>query len=112
MKQFNVDSYIGISMEEFLINYVDLGDVLTSEVISKLSKAKATHYDLTLLGIPYIKRIPYEEVNQDDLLMGRVILVNDFKGNKKHPRLAPYIRPSILKEKSIILERKKDERNI
>lgn len=106
MKQFNVDNYMGISMEEFLINYVNLDDVLTEEVISKLSKAKATHYDLTLLGIPYLKRIPFEEVDHDDLLMGKVLLVNDFKGNNKHQRIAPYIRPSILKEKEKRLERK------
>lgn len=98
MKGIDADSYLALSMEEFLENYVNLDNILTEEVIMKLAKAKATHYDLTVLGIPYIKRIPFEEVTQDDILMGNVILVNDFKGNNKRPRVAPYIRPSILKE--------------
>lgn len=99
MKGFDVDSYKAITMKEFLEYYANLDNNLTSEIIEKLEEAKATHYDITLLGIPYIKRIPYEEVNQDDLLMGNIILVNDFKGNSRKTRIAPYIRPSLLKER-------------
>lgn len=98
MKGFDVDSYMALSMAEFLENYVNLDNILTKEIITKLANAKATHSDITLLGIPYIKRIPYEEVSQDDILTGNVILVNDFKGNNRKPRIAPYIRPSILKK--------------
>lgn len=99
MKGIDVDSYLAITMKEFLENYVNIDNILTSEIIDKLAQSKATHYDLTQLGIPYIKRIPYEEVNPDDILMGNVILVNDFKGSNKRPRVAPYVRPSLLKEK-------------
>lgn len=99
MKGINVDSYLAITMREFLENYANIDGQLTSEVMDKLEESKATHYDLTLLGIPYIKRIPYEEVNQEDILMGNVILVSDFKGSKKRNRVAPYIRPSLLKER-------------
>lgn len=97
MKKIDIDSYKSITMEEFLENYVNLDNVITREIVEKLAKSKATHNDLTELGIPYIKRIPFEEVSQDDILTGDVILVNDFKGSNRHPRVAPYIRPSLLK---------------
>lgn len=94
----SVDSYQAISMKEFLEAYANLDNTLTDEIINKLETSKATHHDLTLLGIPYIKRIPYEQVDQDDISMGNVILVNDFKGSNKRPRVAPYIRPSLVKQ--------------
>lgn len=97
MKGFEVDSYLAITMKEFLENYVNLDEILTREIINKLAKSKATHYDLTVLGIPYVKRIPYEQVKQEDILMGNVVLVNDFRGSNRRPRVAPYIRPSLLK---------------
>lgn len=98
MKRIDNMYCIVISMEEFLENYANIDNNLTSDIIGKLKRAKATHRDLTLLGIPYIKRIPYEEVMEDQLLMGNIILVNDFKGSNKRPRVAPYIRPSLLKQ--------------
>ncbi len=97
---------MSLSMREFLENYVNLDNLLSEEIINKLENNRATHIDLTDIGLPYFQRIPYEMVNYEDLLTGRVLLVNDFKGSLRHPRIAPYIRPQLIKDKEIMKEKR------
>lgn len=86
-----------IPMLEFLINYVGLSDIIDEETLRNLKKA--THKDIKELRIPYVKAIPFECVTEEDLRNGNIIYVTDGKSTKRNRHLAPYIRPSILKEK-------------
>lgn len=88
-----------ISMYEFITNYLNLDNLLSDEAILLLSKA--THKDLKELNLSYVKTIPYEAVNKADVLEGRVILVCDGKSSSKNKRIAPYIRPQILKDEIV-----------
>lgn len=101
MKKIQLEQFMTISMREFLENYVNdvLESKLTEEMITKLEIAKATHFDITELGIPYLKRVPIDIVTEDMLLSGSIIMVADFKSHKRRGRYAPYIRPSIEKER-------------
>lgn len=94
----DINNYKGIPMSEFLFYYANLDGNITEEIISKLEKSKATHMDITELGFPYIKRVSFDNITEEDIRRGDVILVNDFKSNGKNQRTAPYIRPMIVKE--------------
>ncbi len=91
-----LESYESISMLEFLINYVGI------EAIDKVSLSnlgEATHRDIKELRIPYVKAVPFECETNEDVLEGRIVIVHDGKGRRK--RIAPYIRPEILKKEEI-----------
>lgn len=87
---------ISISMIEFLTSYVGLDDIVDEETIAKLKRA--THRDIKELGIPYVKAVPFETVEKEDIETGSILYVYDGKSTKKNKRVAPYIRPEILKE--------------
>lgn len=93
----NINNYKPISMGMFLAEYANIDGNLTDEVIEKLRSARATHIDITELGIPYIKRISFDDVTEDAIRRGEIIIVNDFKATNKYNRPAPYLRPSIVK---------------
>jgi len=101
--KIDVDSWRTIGMKEFLIGYLYFGSTDEEYVdwmnrVDELEKNKATHLDLSELGIEYLVRIPFEAIEADDLMMGNVLLVEDFKSTPKHRRVAPYKRPSLVKE--------------
>ena len=101
--KFDVDKCRTIGMREFLLDYAYFGESEDEYLnwvdrVNELEKNRATHLDLTALGIEYLVRIPYEAITQDDLIMGNVLLVEDFKSTPKRKRIAPYKRPSLVKE--------------
>ena len=101
--KINVDNCRTIGMREFLMGYLYFGETEEefkdwTERVNELEQNKATHLDLSELGIEYLVRIPYEAISSDDLMMGNVLLVEDFKSTPKHRRVAPYKRPSLVKE--------------
>ena len=98
MKKIKIDDISGISMSNFLLNYANLDGNITVEQVTKFENDKLTHQDITELGIPYLKRVPEDIITEDDLAVGNIIIVNDFKGKKGNKRSAPYLRPSIVKE--------------
>lgn len=104
------DYEISISMLDFLINYVSLDEMVDSETIKKLEKA--THRDIKELNIPYVKTVPFEIVNKESILNGSILYVYDGKSTKKNKRVAPYIRPEILKEEERRKEGKPYERKL
>lgn len=104
--KINVDNYRTLSMREFLLDYVFLKDDYTSEeyqnwvnAVGSLEKNHATHLDLTELGIGYLVRLPYEAITEDDIAIGKVLLVEDFKSTPRKRRIAPYLRPSLVKQR-------------
>ena len=86
-----------ISMIEFLTDYVGLEETLNDEHIGKLQHA--THKDIKEIGFPYVKAVPMDSITDEEVLSGDIILVADGKSTDKNPRLAPYIRPQLLKER-------------
>ncbi len=104
MKHVDIDAYRGITMEEFLNNFVG---VIPFEQVERLKRVRATHQDITMLGIPYIERVPFGMVTEWDIMTGNILLVSDFKSTEKRKRLAPYIRPELLKKQKINKERRK-----
>ena len=96
MSQFNFENFPSVSMATFLRDYVGEDACINDETARKL--AKATHKDLKELNIPYVKSVPFEILTTDDLCMGKYILVYDGKSTQHNKRIAPYVRPSILKE--------------
>lgn len=98
-----------INMEDFLLNYANLDNEITISQIKELKQAKATHRDLTVLGIPYLKRIPFENLCDEDILCGRILLVNDFSSSQFH--IAPYLRPTLVKAETIIKKKEFMRRN-
>lgn len=99
-----------ISMLEFLINYVGLTDITDEETIKKLKYA--THRDIKELNIPYVKAIPFEAVTKEDLKTGGIIYVYDGKSTRRNKRVAPYIRPEILRMNEEKREGSQQERKI
>lgn len=100
MSQFNLESFPSVSMAVFLRDYVGEDACIDDATSRKL--AKATHKDLKELNIPYVKAVPFDIVTTDDLCTGKYILVYDGKSTQRNKRIAPYVRPSILKEKEQI----------
>lgn len=84
-----------ITMEEFLIQYLGL-DYMDGTVDFENLK-KSTHKDLTELGIEGVKRVPFEYVSLSDIMEGNILLV---RSGKRKSEIAPYIRPSLLFEKT------------
>ena len=107
MKKIDVDSWHAIQMDEFLLGFANLDGLLTEEIVNELALKRATHIDITELGIDYIVRVPNEIIDASDLLTGRIILVEDFLSTPRRRRVAPYRRPSLVKED---LERKQREK--
>ncbi len=97
MKNVNVNDYQAMSMRKFLINYAGL----TEEMVFELMRRKATHKDIKKLGLTHIRCINYERLTEEDIRCGDVILVSDFHGSSRNPHVAPYIRPSLLREKEM-----------
>lgn len=100
MSQFNLESFPSVSMAVFLRDYVGEDACIDDATSRKL--AKATHKDIKELNIPYVKAVPFDIVTTDDLCTGKYILVYDGKSTQRNKRIAPYVRPSILKEKEQI----------
>ncbi|MCH5167187.1 MAG: hypothetical protein J1F35_04765 [Erysipelotrichales bacterium] len=98
MKNIAIDDYVGMSMAEFLLNYANLDDDLSTEQVLDMETAKLTHQDLTKLGLPYIKRVPVEIVTENDISSGKILIVYDFKSTKSNKRCAPYLRPAYVKQ--------------
>ena len=96
MRQFDLESFPSGSMMVFLKDYVGEDANINDATARKL--AKATHNDLKELNIPYVKAVPFDIVTTDDLYTGKYILVHDGKSTQRNKRIAPYVRPSILKE--------------
>lgn len=107
MKKIDVDSWHAIQMDEFLLEFANLDGLLTEEIVNELALKRATHIDITELGIDYIVRVPNDIIDASDLLTGRIILVEDFLSTPRKRRVAPYRRPSLVKED---LERKQREK--
>lgn len=99
-----LERYRSISLLEFLTGYLELDNEFDQKKIESLSKA--THKDIKELELPYVKTIPFEEVEREDVLTGKVILVRDGKSRPNNLRIAPYIRPGLLKK----LEQNQKER--
>lgn len=97
MKEYEKET--AISMYEFLINYVGIVGMVSEEDMNKL--ARATHRDIKELNIPYIKAVPFDCVEIEDVRSGNIIYVYDGKSTRKNKRVAPYIRPEILMNKEI-----------
>lgn len=102
MRQFDLESFPSVSMMVFLKDYVGEDANINDATARKL--AKATHKDLKELNIPYVKAVPFDIVTTDDLYTGKYILVHDGKSTQRNKRIAPYVRPSILKEQEQIEE--------
>ena len=100
MSQFNLESFPSVSMATFLRDYVGEDACIDDATSRKL--AKATHKDLKELNIPYVKAVPFDIVTTDDLYTGKYILVHDGKSTQRNKRIAPYVRPSLLKEQAVI----------
>lgn len=100
------ERYRSISLLEFLTDYLELDNELEQKKIEHLSKG--THQDIKELAFPYVKTIPFEEIEREDILTGKVILIRDGKSTSNNLRIAPYIRPGLLKS----LEEKTQERRI
>ena len=96
MRQFDLESFPSVSMMVFLKDYV--GEDANINDATDRMLAKATHKDLKELNIPYVKAVPFDIVTTDDLYTGKYILVHDGKSTQRNKRIAPYVRPSILKE--------------
>lgn len=96
MKKHGHEIENSIPMIEFLMNYVCLTDIVDEETIELLSNA--THKDIKELNIPYIQAVPFESVTKEDLKTGKIIYVYDGKSTKRNRRLAPYIRPEVLRK--------------
>ena len=107
MKKIDVDSWHAIQMDAFLLEFDNLDGLLTEEIVNELALKRATHIDITELGIDYIVRVPNDIIDASDLLTGRIILVEDFLSTPRKRRVAPYRRPSLVKED---LERKQREK--
>ena len=107
MKKIDVDSWHAIQMDEFLLEFANLDGLLTEEIVNELALKRATHIDIAELGIDYIVRVPNDIIDASDLLTGRIILVEDFLSTPRKRRVAPYRRPSLVKED---LERKQREK--
>lgn len=88
------DFFYSISMLGFLTNFVGISDSLDADTLSKLGRA--THKDIKELGIEYVKAVPFECVTEEDIFLGKIILVRDGRSTKRNERIAPYIRPEVL----------------
>ena len=106
MKKNNFEHYPSVSLIKFLTEYVSV-DGINEETINKL--AKATHKDIKELNIPYVKAVPFEILTDEALASGDIILVADGKSTLKNKRIAPYVRPEILKEKERNQEKEEDK---
>lgn len=85
--------YKAISMQEFIENYLN--------VYNNISHIN--HYDLNDLNIDGVTRVPNDIVTEEDLVTGRIILVES-SGSKHHGKMiCAYLRPDIVlyKEKEI-----------
>lgn len=100
MSKHEFEAFPSVSMMTFLKDYVGEDANINEATARKL--AKATHKDLKELNIPYVKAVPFDIVTTDDLCTGKFILVYDGKSTPRNKRIAPYIRPSILKEQEHI----------
>lgn len=86
-------NYKAISMQEFIENYLNVHNDLEN----------ANHYDISELNLDGVTRIPNECVTEEDLMTGRVILVES-SGFKHHGKMVcAYLRPDIVlyKEKEM-----------
>ena len=99
MRQFDYESFPSVSMMTFLKDYVGEDANINEAMARKL--AKATHKDLKELNIPFVKAVPFDILTTDDLLMGKYILVYDGKSTSRNKRIAPYVRPELLKQKAL-----------
>ena len=99
MRQFDYESFPSVSMMTFLKDYVGEDANINEAMARKL--AKATHKDLKELNIPFVKAVPFDILTTDDLYTGKYILVHDGKSTLRNKRIAPYVRPELLKQQAL-----------
>ena len=101
MKKKELKKQEHISMEKFLRHYLKINNDCLIKDLKKLSHQDLKEVYENLYGIELICA-PFENVNLEDLLCGKIILVSDKKGC-----LSPYINPIQIDFNSIIKENKK-----
>ena len=84
----NVNNYV-ISMQAFLINYlcVDYTNINIDNI---------NHYDLMELNLDGVERLPINVVKDEDIICGRVLLVEASGFKHKGKQLCAYIRPDLV----------------
>ena len=81
-----VQLYGTIPMVYFLRDYVGINEQLSA-------LEKATHVDVRIMNFSNVVSIPFEIVHSDDVAIGNVILVEDYKHN-----IGAYINPLRINE--------------
>ena len=81
-----VQLYGTIPMVYFLRDYVGINEQLSA-------LEKATHVDVRIMNFSNVVSIPFEIVHSDDVVIGNVILVEDYKHN-----IGAYINPLRINE--------------
>lgn len=76
-----VQLYGTVSMVYFLRDYVGIDEQLSA-------LENATHVDVKIMNFSNVVSIPFEIVHSDDVAIGNVILVEDYKHN-----IGAYINP-------------------
>jgi len=86
-RKFN--RYETITMLTFVKDYVGI-----TEQLNFLKKA--SHRDIKCIGFEDVITVPFENVDNDDLATGDILLVVDV-----HNHIAPYLNPIRIKNKKI-----------
>lgn len=109
MNNKELKQYTYLTMEEFIRDYLDIDHIVPEDRFPSL--AKLSHQNLTELMFKYVKRVPFDIIDSDEILRGDIILVADGRKGKK-PNLGAYIRPEILRneELNIIKKEKKNDK--
>lgn len=118
-KRFQYGSYPTITMQDFLNNFVfenGLGravNTTTGEIIDART-TDINHYDIDELAFEGVVRLSWDDVSQDKLLKGEILLVQATSWKGKGHMVIPYKRPQIVlqdgyacalqKEKDTIIE--------
>ena len=81
-----VQLYGTVSMVYFLRDYVGIDEQLSA-------LENATHVDVKIMNFSNVVSIPFDIVHSDDVAIGKVILVEDYKHN-----IGAYINPLRIEE--------------
>ena len=79
-------NYRTISMQEFIENYLNVYNNIDN----------INHYDITDLNLAGVTRIPNDIVTEEDLMTGRVILVESSGSKHRGKMVCAYLRPDIV----------------
>ena len=86
MKKKNTKNLKGITIPEFMRDYLYVSNY---EIYDGLSHFELSDLLMTTDG-KSLKRISINEISEEDLLRGEIIMVSDANNN-----IAPYVRPSL-----------------